>query len=423
MRMMREKEFTKDHEQCLREQAITETEPGSVLRDFRMLLDFLGNEGVESGGKYNVLPLKLIGELDGRLSRPLNLALQRPQLRSHPYLQGLNLLLRASGLVDVSGSGTKARLVVDPAMLVQWNSLNPTEQFFNLLEAWLRLGRAEMVGEQGRSFVPMLMQCVQLWRNFSRAGRRFQAETLDDDRLLLMSREWYQLALLDLFGFLTVNHARGSTGTWKPAGVGRAPFGDAALTLIASRVDIFSDEMRLMRDKEEDEVDEPLQSPRFGAWQAIFEPYFPEWRQNLELPEFEPRPGTFIFRVSLGKICSRLIAMPADATLDDLVSWILRSVKFDDDHLYRFSYRDRLGVTRSISHPALEEGPFTDQVSIGSLPLEPGQSMELLYDFGDEWPFTVKLERIVPPGGKSKAPCIMERRGKSPVQYEQSEAW
>ncbi len=38
--------------------------------------------------------------------------------------------------------------------------------------------------------------------------------------------------------------------------------------------------------------------------------------------------GTFVFRVSLGKVW-RLIALPADASLDDLVDWILRSVKFE----------------------------------------------------------------------------------------------
>src|SRR6202044_2828009 len=122
MMFMTEKDFTKNHEQRLQAQVITDTEPGTVLRDFRMLLDFIGHEGIESSGKYNMLPLKLISELDGRLCRPLNLALVRPQLRSHPYLQGLNLLLRASGIVVVDGVNAKAKLAVDPSMLVQWNA-------------------------------------------------------------------------------------------------------------------------------------------------------------------------------------------------------------------------------------------------------------------------------------------------------------
>ena len=111
--MMREQDFTRNHETCLRDQAISDSEPGPVRQDFQMLLDFVGPQGVEAGGKYNLLALKFIGELDSRLSRPLNLSLKRPQLRSHPYLQGLHLLLRASGLAIVEGVGAKAKLVVD----------------------------------------------------------------------------------------------------------------------------------------------------------------------------------------------------------------------------------------------------------------------------------------------------------------------
>src|SRR3974377_1928983 len=103
--------FTETHEKCLRDQVITADQPGPILRDFQMLLDFLGPNGVESAGKYNLLPIKFIGELDDRLTRPLHLKLKRPQIRSHPYLQGLNLLLRASGLTCIEGTGARARLV------------------------------------------------------------------------------------------------------------------------------------------------------------------------------------------------------------------------------------------------------------------------------------------------------------------------
>ena len=135
----------------------------------------------------------------------------------------------------------------------------------------------------------------------------------------------------------------------------------------------------------------------------------------------EASEGTFVFRVSVGKIW-RLIAMPSGATLGDLVDWILRSVEFDDDHLYQFTYCDRTGATRSVSHPAMEEGPWADRIVIRSLPLKPGHSMKLLYDFGDNWPFTVKLERVEPPSAKdkTKGPRILEEStGNHPSQYAQ----
>jgi hypothetical protein len=388
-----------------------------------MLLDFVGREGVEASGKYNLLPLKFISELDGRLSRPLNLALKRPQLRSHPYLQGLHLLLRASGLTIVEGVGAKARLVVGPEMLVQWKSFNPAEQYFHLLEAWLRFGSEEMVGEEQRGFQRLVLRCLNIWRDLPKEGLRFVGAKPQELYILGSGGEFFHVALMDMFGFLAVRHPQKTTGTWAPAGVGHTKFGDAALSLIASRVNFFSDELCLKHARNhagDDAKNRALQAPRFGAWQPLFQPFFPEWHETLELPELEPRKGTFVFRVSLGKIW-RLIAMPADATLDDLVGCILRSVKFDDDHLHRIAYRDRMGVTHFISHPAVDEGPWTDEIVIGTLPLEVGQSMELLYDFGEGWPFTVKLERVEPPGAnaKAKGPRILEKHGKSPVQYAQ----
>src|SRR3954453_3409679 len=136
-------ELSAAHEQCLRDQVISLDEPGNLLPDFEAVLDFVGPDGVATQGKYNLLPMKFIGELDRRLSRPLNLELKRPQIRSHPYLQGLNLLLRASGLSRVEGAGAKARLVLVPDMMAQWDRLNPTERYFHLLEAWLRFGSGE----------------------------------------------------------------------------------------------------------------------------------------------------------------------------------------------------------------------------------------------------------------------------------------
>ncbi len=413
------RELTKAEEQCLRDQVITVDQPGPVLRDFRVILDFLGPDGVEAAGKHNLLPIKLVGELDDRLSRPLHLKLKRPQLRSHPYLQGLNLLLRASSLSRVQGSGAKGRLVLDPEMLVQWNQLNATEQYFNLLEAWLRFGRTEMVGERGRPWGDLLTGCLQAWQSVPEEGQRFVLKEPDDVYIPGLYRELFQLALMDLFGLVGVEHAHPTVTPWRPAGLKHIPFGDALLGLLASRL-YGSPRIDLLTQEDEDQEEGGLEVPRFGAWQPLFQPYFPEWRENLQLPTSEPRGGTFVFRISLGQVW-RLIAMPADDTLDDLVHWILRSVNFDNDHLYQFDYRNRLGATVSVRHPYMEEGPWTDEVPIGTLPLEPGQTMDLTYDFGDNWEFTVKLERIEPPDSKIKAPRIVEKHGKSPEQYPDSD--
>jgi hypothetical protein len=407
---MKPGKLTKAKEEVLREQIITAEQPGPVLHDFEMLLEFLGTDGVEAGGKYNLIPIKLIGELDRRLSRPLELQLVRPQIRSHPYLQALNLLLRATGLGRVEGKGDNARLSIDPAMKMQWDQLNLVERYFNLLEAAFRFGRAEMVGERGnRRGGEILGSCLMTWMQIPEAGRRYHEKEPEHIYVWGVNRNWYMLALLEYFGLMEVDQPPAPVRTWYPAGVGHVPFGDAVLTVLDEK---FLNDLGVMRGEESDETG---QNPRFGAWQPLFQPFFPEWRQNLEFPSQEPREGMFIFRVSWDKMW-RLIAMPSEATLDDLADCILQSIRFDQDHLYEFNFRDRLGADSSVNHPASSEGPWADEVAVGELPLDSGQTMVFVYDYGAHWKFDVKLERVEPRGNR-KGPRILERHGKAPQQY------
>lgn len=414
--LMMDLQLTASQEQLLREQVITHGDPGPVLDDFGMILEFLEDEGgVKAAGKYNLLPIKFIDELDQRLSRPLHLKMKRPQLRSHPYLQGLHLLLRASGLGRMAGVGARARLCVDPAMLSQWNELNDTERYFNLLEAWLRLGQPEMIGEQPTIWSSMALPCLQVLRPVLATGSKFELGNSTEVGFALIFRELYQLALMDLFGLVEVQRPPRPVAPWCPAGVKRVPFGDALAAVLMPAV---SDRLlRGLSSDQDEEYDEPGPTgPHLGAWQAILQPYFPEWRENLKFDVGNLREGAFIFQVSWNKVW-RMIAVPAAATLEDLLYWVLRSFNFDDEHLCRFTYRDRMGRYVQVHDPDTGEFPTTDQIQIGTLPLEPGKTMELLYDFGDNWKFTITLNRIEPPGSSVSSPGILESHGKAPPQY------
>jgi hypothetical protein len=403
-RSMFDIELTPKHEQVLREQVINAEAPGTILHDFQAVLDFVGTEGVKAGGKYHLLPIDAIPALDRRLARPLNLSLQRPQLRSHPYLEGLHLLLRTCGLGRVDGTGDKARLSLDPELLAVWQRLNPTEQYFNLLEAGLRFGRPEMVGERGRA--DFLMDYITIW---DRVGARGQK--LDPGHpysRYSLAGELYVVALLDLFGLMRVEYPHEPVHPWLPACVQRAPFGEAVLPLLERWY--FSDARYEVRD-------EP---PHFGVWQPLFQPYFPEWCDNLALPEIAPTSGTFVFRVSLGKRVWREIAMPADRTLDDLAGWILHAFDFDYDHLYDFEFTNRIGATVCAVDPRGDGAVFADEVEMATLPLTPGQSMKFHYDFGDNWMFEVRLDRIEPVA-RIKKPRILAKHGKAPEQYPDAE--
>ena len=174
-------------------------------------------------------------------------------------------------------------------------------------------------------------------------------------------------------------------------------------------------------EQEEEDSTAPM---TFGTLYPWFRPWFPELRQHLEIPtEDSPLEGVYVFKVSLDKNLWRVLALNHEHTLDDLVRLILRSFHFDYDHLYEFTWRDPTGRTARAVHPYMDQGTPADEVELGFLSVEPGEVLQLRYDFGDDWRFQVKLERIDPPGSVKKLPKVLEKKGKSPRQYPDAEEW
>ena len=217
----------------------------------------------------------------------------------------------------------------------------------------------------------------------------------------------HNLALLELFGLVEVGHGSPEQGKgWCIETVARTALGDALLA--ALHAGFFGDVDNLLALESEEKVP-------FGVVQQALQPYFPAWRKNLSVPEWSFREGAHVFKVSLGPIWRR-IAVPARLTLDDLASAILNAVRFDHDHLYLFSYRNRFGVEDQVHHPYSDEGPAADEVAIGDMPLRVGQTMTFLFDFGDRWEFDVALEHVDPEMEIEK-PVVLEKHGNPPKQY------
>jgi hypothetical protein len=405
-------------EEILRKLVIDQTHPGPVLHDFEAALDFVGEKGVRASGIHFLLPAEVFSVLDERLTRRVTLASKQPKLRDYPYLQGLHLLLRASGLVRIEGRAHAARLFVDSAALARWNDLNPVERYFGLLEAWLVMAQPEMVGERVRFHEWFLYDCLRVWGFLLHRGR------------FAGIHGGYHVALMDLFGLVQLP-APEPHASW-PGEVRPTPFGRAVFRLLEnvdpSAYALLHDlhtpaeeslhlaELLALQEAAEDDSDEEP-GPHFGQLQPFFQPCFPQWQKTLGPPEVAFREGVYVFKVSVTKRCWRRIALSADATLDDLVGVILDSIDFDSDHLYEFSYRDRTGRTVQVLSPEAEEGDSADEVQLGALPLEVGDTMKLVYDFGDNWQFTVQLERIDPSGAEGELPRILEEHGRAPVQY------
>lgn len=397
-----------EDKQILKKVVITENGPGTILKDFDMLLDYLRERDLAVAGTHQ-LPRLVLPEINARLTHPLEIRLTRPQQKSYPHIQGLYLLARASGLTCVGGTGRKPVLFVDKEICQTWGSLNPTERYCTLLETWLLRGKPEIVGERGGS--PFLTPdnfrgWMYLFGQISEKG--FQVSgSKDAEYSLRYAPGWHNLALLEMLGLILMRHGPPEEGKgWQIERIDRTAFGDALLALLYSR--FFG------TGKDIQELEKEGKAP-IGVLQPVLQPYFTNWKNNLSVPEWVFREGTYIFKVSLGQIWFR-IAILANRTLDSLASFILNATDFDHDHLYHFEYENPFGALERVNHPFIDEGPWADEARVGDVPLRVGQTMTYLYDFGDNWEFNVTLERI-DPGRAVEKPVLIERHGKPPEQY------
>jgi hypothetical protein len=323
-------ELTEEHERtlrALRTQRVDEDGPGTILHDFQALLGYVRGRDLPVSKVRQEPPRKVLPQINALLANPIEVRLQRPQLKSYPHIQGLYLLLRATGLGQIGGAGSKAVLRIDPALHEAWSALNPAEQYFNLLETWLLRGDPEIVGERNAPYgFP-----VRQFTDTAEMLRRAESDGLDIGENSYAAWFWLYspgrmgVALLELFGLATVDTRPPQEGEgWIVERIYPTPLGSAVFALLY--VQVFSDWVRVT-----DLADTP--QPSLGALQPVFAPYVPQWQHSLSLPSWAYRPGRYVFKVSLGRGLWRRIAIDAGAPLDVLASAILSAYDFDYDHL------------------------------------------------------------------------------------------
>lgn len=401
--------LTPRKKRLLRQQEITSVEPGPIVHDFDTMLAYVRERPLRVTGTHQ-LPLRSLSEINARLAHPVELGLKRPQQKSYPPIHGLYLLLRASGLTYLDESGSKPMLLVDEGLAQVWTSLSPVACYCTLLETWLLRATVDILGERSRFEFP---EHFEKWYSFflKIPDEGLNVADNPDEHYLSYTPEWHNVGLLPLFGLVTLQAGPPVEGErWQIQSFTRTSFGDALLALLYE--DFFSDFDNL-RSLEEAE------SVPAGVLQPVLQPYFTGWQRILALPEQGEtfRAGAYVFKVSLDKQLWRRLVVSGETTLDSLASAILNAYRFGHDHLYYFAYETRRGKTRRYYHPYMDEGPWASEIRIGDMSLRQGQTLEFLYDFGDQWLFKVNLEHIDSPDAAPLKPQVIESKGKAPKQY------
>jgi hypothetical protein len=134
---------------------------------------------------------------------------------------------------------------------------------------------------------------------------------------------------------------------------------------------------------------------------------------------------THVFRVSLKPKLYRDIEIDSGKSLYDLAESIVRAFDFDFDHA--FGFYSKLTGRYSQSPIKYElfadmEGGSSDARSVKRSAVAQafpavGKKMLFLFDYGDEWHFTVELMALGEKVPKSHYPKIVASVGKAPPQY------
>jgi hypothetical protein len=397
------KTLSEKHAQVLCEQSVTSTTPGPILHDFTVLLQYVQeNETLLS--KTGLLPLKALYPINEAMHRPLAVGLARPKLRSLPNIEGLYMVLRATGLVRIEHKGKKRSLRPDKEATANWEALNEVEQYVHLLRVWLLQADTALVrSDRSSDGCPLLLEHFQLVSRIPRLRKCASGDLLDR---LQYTPGHHNVALAESFGLVAITHepARNGQG-WAISRIKSTPFGKALCAWL-KRIMPELDEFTVLTDEE----------AAFTHWQQCMVPFFPQLVRNLVLPEQESPNGTYIIAVSLGDVW-RQLAVPCSCSLAEVASAVLHAFEFDHDHLYEFTVEDRLGSKIDIGHPAMGEPPWADETSMGDLGLQPGQEFLFRYDFGEDWRFGILVDRLDPVNPELQGPREVARHGDAPPQY------
>lgn len=392
--------------------------PGTILQDFEALLGLMGDQGLPVTPAH-LLALSCLETINRSLTHPLELRLKRAVQKSYPYINGLYLLLRASGLTLIDTQSRKPRLQLDPVVLASWSSLNGAERYFALLKAWWGRSREEILGERQTWGGDALTKIMGFIERFPQDGLlRFETPQAADR--LRYYPGLYNLALMEGFGLLEIRAIPPAEGQgWRPEWIRMTDWGKALLGhyLHFVRQTLVSETDAVAPILGFEGFFEPL--ARFEQWSQIIRPAITGWHKELEIPESPFQPGPHQFKVSLGAGCWRRILIGGEDSLDELAITILSAFDFDADHLYRFSYRDRFGRTIEIDHSYLagdSDNALVDETRIGDLPLSEGMRIDFLFDFGDQWEFGIVTERLNTEAAE-EMPVVLETHGKAPAQY------
>ena len=401
---------------------ITQSEPTSIVADFTIFLTYLKQQPVILTKAKQQLARKDLRALYELLP---NLGLEVGERSTQSYYPVINLFVELAlklQLINQTYSGSTSSFVVAEDQLQAFEKLTATEQYATLLKCfWLEANWETL---QGALYATHLLSVSALLEYLN--GLPVDEKILlqkDQHMEYLLAQYGHFLLYFHYFGFWEVelNKELEPKTKIKATAIVIKPILKPLIPTLRSSyknqmslhsiafLSVFAPQLT----KGEQTITDEAQ------FIAALKPLFAkgQLKKVLQKKESVMLKGEYLLKVAHSRSCWRTIALQDSHTLLELHQWIQEAFDFGDDHLYAFYMDNQPFSSNCFNSPHDAEGPFVDEITIGELYLHEGQQFLYLFDFGDEWTFSVTVDKITE-GINDVEPGIREKKGKSPEQYD-----
>lgn len=396
---------------------ITNDEPTEITTDFLTYLHYIETHTVKLTKTMGQLTRKDLIPLYARMSEPKLEVNEKSNHMGYPLLHLFFQLAEALELTQKKVVKASLITAINPENVAVFKALTPAEQYVSLLECfWLKANWRELQGGRyhGEPYnVSSLFHYLELLPTLKKM-------TVGKERVLhdLCYDYGYFLLYFHYFGFWQVelDEEKRNENSYRAKSILLMPFIKQIAGPLKQLWDSKMEEYYNSGDF--NYFDKQKMGEKLPQIVALLQPVFKEGQLTTCYRPIKKEivVGEYEFKVALSGSCWRTIQLANSHTLLDLHNLIQEAFEFDDDHLYAFYMDGKKYGPNCYNSSMHDEGPFVGDQEIGRLHLYEGQTFLYLFDFGDEWEFTVSVLKITEGKAKTQG-VIAQSKGESPEQY------
>ncbi|SHI07219.1 IS1096 element passenger TnpR family protein [Clostridium grantii] len=381
------------------------------LEDFNTFTHYLNNKVVTIGKSTKNISSKFLYEMNGLMHVKQQNITEKSKQSSYPMLHLFcKLAVEGNLFKEESIKGSKLALK-STDRLKTFNEFNDIEKYMFLLETfWID---CDMRKTQCILYDYMDVSIVT--RNVEYLSTQKSNEDIFTNNLPYLSSS--TLLCFTYFGLMTIE-------------ANMDEMIKDARRFIPSKIvinDLGLKIFKILNKKRNLELWNIPHRKNYGEWKVNFDEAFihvfkslfkkGELEQTFSRNKEEFKDGTYTFKVSLDKNTWAKIKISAHHDLDYLHECIQDAFEFDNDHMYSFFMDGKAWSNNKFTCPMDYEGPWANDVNLGELNLFKKQKFLYLFDYGDEWWFTVEVFDIEDSNTRLLIPEIIEFKGEPPEQY------